>query len=70
MIAIIVVILRQLRKVTRCPQVLIPDYVLLRAILEGVVTNSLWGFRVASLVAGYTVDVPRARLKSLNARER
>ena len=54
-IAIVGGILRRLRRVTRCPQVLILDWVLLGANLEGVVTNSLQGYRVTSLVTGYTV---------------
>ena len=54
-IAIIGGILRRLCRVTHCPQVLIPDWVLLGANLEGVVTNLLQGYRVASLVTGYTV---------------
>ena len=55
MITIVGVIHRRLRKGTRCPPLLIPDYVLLGVNREGVVMSSLRGYRVTSLVAGYTV---------------
>ena len=45
-------ILCQLHTVTHRPQVLIPDWFLLGANLEGVVMNSLQGYRVTSSVTG------------------